>query len=42
MGIENRGHRKGLISAIDTLPIEELFEEVPVSRRNMLVHVFFL
>ena len=31
MGIENRGHRQGLMVAINALPVEEMFEEVPVS-----------
>ena len=31
MHIENRGHRKRLVAAIEVLPVEELFEEIPVS-----------
>ena len=30
MGIENRGHRKKLMAAIELLPPEDLFQEVPV------------
>ena len=30
MGIENRGHRNKLMAAIELLPPEDLFQEVPV------------
>ena len=42
MGIENRGHRQGLMVAINALPVEELFEEVPVSIIFNITAVFIL
>ena len=36
MKIENRGHRKRIMAAIEVLPVEELFEEIPVSEKTLL------
>ena len=30
MGVDNRGHRKRLMIEVESLPVEELFQEVPV------------
>lgn len=37
IGIENRGHRKKILSEINRLPPEEIDQDVPVS---ILVHVY--